>query len=115
MKRIIIITGTFLILFAVSCSNKKNTHAEHETETIKEIYTCPMHPQIIRDKPGNCPICGMQLVKKETDSKKLAAIELESLLKPTNEFVISAIPVTTMQKKDEDIEIEALGLDHNAL
>ncbi|MGF7008964.1 Cu+-exporting ATPase [Aminobacter sp. BE322] len=24
-------------------------------------YTCPMHPQIIRDKPGSCPICGMGL------------------------------------------------------
>jgi hypothetical protein len=25
-------------------------------------YTCPMHPKIVRDKPGNCPICGMNLV-----------------------------------------------------
>ena len=25
-------------------------------------YTCPMHPEIIRDEPGACPICGMNLV-----------------------------------------------------
>ena len=25
-------------------------------------YTCPMHPQVIRDAPGSCPICGMALV-----------------------------------------------------
>ena len=25
-------------------------------------YTCPMHPEIIQDKPGNCPKCGMHLV-----------------------------------------------------
>src|SRR5260370_28674512 len=25
------------------------------------IYTCPMHPQIVRDGPGSCPICGMAL------------------------------------------------------
>src|SRR5262249_27097517 len=25
------------------------------------IYTCPMHPQIRRNAPGNCPICGMAL------------------------------------------------------
>ncbi len=32
-------------------------------------YTCPMHPEIIRDAPGNCPICGMDLVPLEpTDS-----------------------------------------------
>jgi membrane fusion protein, copper/silver efflux system len=30
----------------------------------KTVYTCTMHPQIIRNSPGNCPICGMPLVKK---------------------------------------------------
>ncbi len=30
-------------------------------EKTKADYTCPMHPQIIRDEPGNCPICGMTL------------------------------------------------------
>ncbi len=29
----------------------------------KTLYTCSMHPQIIRDEPGDCPICGMRLVK----------------------------------------------------
>ena len=28
----------------------------------KQQYTCPMHPEIIQDKPGNCPKCGMNLV-----------------------------------------------------
>jgi Cu+-exporting ATPase len=28
------------------------------------IYTCPMHPQIEQDTPGNCPICGMTLEPK---------------------------------------------------
>lgn len=28
------------------------------------LYTCAMHPFIIKDKPGTCPICGMQLIKK---------------------------------------------------
>ena len=34
-------------------------------------YTCPMHPQIIRDEPGSCPICGMDLVPMEpTESEE---------------------------------------------
>jgi Cu+-exporting ATPase len=33
-------------------------------EPKKTIYTCPMHPQIEQDKPGNCPICGMALEPK---------------------------------------------------
>jgi len=27
----------------------------------KVTYTCPMHPEVQQDKPGNCPICGMAL------------------------------------------------------
>jgi len=34
----------------------------------KVIYTCSMHPEVISDKPGECPICGMFLVKKELAS-----------------------------------------------
>ncbi len=40
------------------------------------IYTCPMHPQIVRDEPGNCPICGMALepsapARREEESHEL--------------------------------------------
>jgi len=31
-----------------------------------EMYQCPMHPTIIQDHPGDCPICGMKLVRVET-------------------------------------------------
>src|ERR1700730_10824714 len=33
----------------------KMEHGHHQK------YTCPMHPQVIRDGPGKCPICGMDL------------------------------------------------------
>jgi hypothetical protein len=29
------------------------------------LYTCKMHPQVVSNQPGNCPICGMELVPKE--------------------------------------------------
>lgn len=83
---------------------EQDDHAHDKPE-----YTCPMHPEIIRVKPGTCPICGMDLVKKETGSKQVTDVELASLLKPTNEFVVSSIPVTTIEKRGEQIEIEALG------
>ena len=31
-------------------------------------YTCPMHPEIIKDAPGNCPLCGMSLVSVKNAS-----------------------------------------------
>ena len=111
MKRLLFIPMLILVMVSVGCNNKKDkdTPAQHTTEAVQEIYTCPMHPEIIRDKPGKCPICAMDLVKMETGGEKPGYVELESLLKPTNEFVVSSIPVTTMQKKEEQIEIEALG------
>jgi Cu(I)/Ag(I) efflux system membrane fusion protein len=73
------------------------------------VYTCPMHPEITGDKPGSCPICGMKLVKKESNNVKVNDIGLESLLKPTNESVVSTIPVTAISKKEVTTELHALG------
>lgn len=111
MKRLIFILQLYLFIGTIGCADNKEkvTHTQHTDETVQAIYTCPMHPQIIRDKPGRCPICGMDLVKKETDGTKSGDIALEALIKPTNEFVLSTIPVTTIEKKEEQIEIEALG------
>ncbi|MDQ6760580.1 MAG: YHS domain-containing protein, partial [Acidobacteriota bacterium] len=44
-----------------AASKAESPPAEAKTAAGKTEYTCPMHPEIIRDKPGSCPICGMAL------------------------------------------------------
>jgi len=39
----------------------------------QQKYTCPMHPEIVRDEPGNCPKCGMNLVPVKTEADKSAS------------------------------------------
>jgi Cu(I)/Ag(I) efflux system membrane fusion protein len=95
-----------LIVFA-SCQNKKTTKVE--TSAKKELWTCSMHPEIIRDKPGACPICGMDLVRKEENSIAINDIQLNDLLQPTDQFVVSSVPVTALKRSSELIEAEALG------
>jgi Cu(I)/Ag(I) efflux system membrane fusion protein len=39
---------------------------QHARKHQDPTYICPMHPQIMQNEPGNCPICGMNLVAKES-------------------------------------------------
>ncbi|MBP2615527.1 CopA family copper-resistance protein [Chryseobacterium jejuense] len=50
-------------------------------------YTCPMHPEIISDRPGKCPKCGMELVEKEDHQHTVveAPKEEKSVLKRNSE------------------------------
>src|SRR6266496_4971520 len=108
MNKFFLYLSFLIAVFLFSCKEKRSeTVTKQEVKT--EIYTCPMHPQIIRDKPGNCPICGMELVKKEMNGQEITTIDLNTLLKPTNSFVVSSIPVTTIQQGAQEIEIDALG------
>ncbi len=54
--------------------HKGHDHAaEGKAGEGKVQYTCPMHPFIIKDKPGACPICGMELIKKQSDAQAATA------------------------------------------
>jgi Cu(I)/Ag(I) efflux system membrane fusion protein len=75
----------------------------------KQLYRCPMHHEIVRDKQGNCPICGMDLVPFGGEEKAVTDVNLNTLLRPTNSYVLTTIPVTTIQQSEEQIEVEALG------
>ena len=56
MKKYLIIIASVLFVLA-SCKSKKTTTVNKD-----EYYTCSMHPQIMQDKPGTCPICHMDLI-----------------------------------------------------
>ena len=67
MKRLIYLS---IVLIFVACKgneNKKAEGASADTLQVKNAsdtsaaYTCPMHPEVISNKPGQCPQCGMDL------------------------------------------------------
>ena len=103
---LVLAIGSFTLSGCNSNADNKKTSANVGTE---ETYTCPMHPQIIRHEPGNCPICGMPLVKKESASREISQVDLSTLLQGDNNTVVSSIPVTTMQFAKQQIQLDALG------
>ncbi|PTB95851.1 ATPase, partial [Marivirga lumbricoides] len=60
------------------------------SDKIATEYTCPMHPEIIRDEPGSCPICGMDLEPVDV-TKEDQEDEKEALKKLSRKFWIATI------------------------
>lgn len=66
MRNLLFITILSFTLFACSKENNKMSTGGHDHVAdgkVNQKYTCPMHPQVIQDGPGQCPICGMDLVR----------------------------------------------------
>lgn len=101
----VLLVGFAILLY--SCKDGKNKAAE--TKKAKEVWTCSMHPEVIRGGPGVCPICGMVLIKKEEKAAAISGIELDDLLQPTDQFVVSSIPVVSLRNQMKEMPVEALG------
>lgn len=71
---LIFVVGVFLGALIWSGEDQKSAHTtKHEhTEQESKEYTCSMHPSVRQDEPGDCPICGMDLIpvkdKSQSDS-----------------------------------------------
>ncbi len=61
--------------FAFTISGCGKSQDKGKVSNRKAIYYCPMHPTYTSDKPGDCPICNMKLVKKEAEPEKAAKEE----------------------------------------
>jgi P-type Cu+ transporter len=76
-------------------ATEQHAHPPHEgTGKLQEVpasgaveWTCPMHPEIVRDAPGSCPICGMALEPKTITAEVTVDPELVSM---TRRFWVAA-------------------------
>lgn len=88
----------------------------HDHETAAEYYTCPMHPSVVSDKPGACPVCGMDLVKKSRpkDLSGALAAELNVIkLSPTQQLMAN-VATQTVKRQSLQKLISAYGrVEHN--
>jgi len=93
-----ILLVALLPLGMVSCSKPKEAQSASKT-----LYTCGMHPQIVQDHPGDCPICGMHLepIRKQTVNPEAAGARKIKFYKST------MIPGEISQKPGKD----SMGMD----
>ncbi|MBE0538446.1 MAG: efflux RND transporter periplasmic adaptor subunit [Ignavibacterium sp.] len=102
MKRKMIVSLLATLLFAFACSNSDNSNKNEN-----EYWTCTMHPQVHKDGPGACPICGMDLIKKVVNDNAdvSSKSDMEGMLALTSDKQILA-NVSTIKIKKENLKKE---------
>lgn len=68
MKKSLLVVSLVLLgaTTLISCGSTPGKEKKSETKEVASVqYTCPMHPEVLSDKPGDCPKCGMALVAKK--------------------------------------------------
>ncbi|MEO7768675.1 MAG: efflux RND transporter periplasmic adaptor subunit [Ferruginibacter sp.] len=80
MKKIFLLLGVIFLFAPCKTHNVKDTGDAGHTGHEDVYYTCSMHPQVMLDKPGNCPICGMKLIKAtKTTTPDKEVVQLNAL------------------------------------
>lgn len=76
------------------CHSSQANNSDHSMpQSENQLYTCPMHPEIIRDHPGSCPICGMALEPKNVSTEIVVNEELTDMSRRFWLGVILTIPI----------------------
>ena len=87
-------------VFAQDSSKNKMKIDHHMKDSV--IYTCTMHPDVLSDKPGKCPKCGMDLIQKKM---KMEAMKTYTCPMPSD--------VTSAKPGKCDMEMTEKNNSHN--
>ncbi len=101
MKTIFMIIYLLCIYSFLPAQEMKGMDMTKKVPAQPVTYTCPMHPEIHSAKPGNCPICGMKLVKEKPKTVIQAPVK-----KKTESQVPKLLPKANEKDKNTPIQIQ---------
>ncbi len=100
-----LVNALLVILLLSACTGNSTSHEHTDT------YTCPMHPTVVSDKPGVCPVCGMDLVKKGRHGEEVKITEdIAKLIKSPNEVVLASVKTMKPEYKSRHVSITVQGV-----
>ena len=116
-KNYIIAAGILILgiilgnVFSGGSSETTHTDGEHEyvQDPVTQLWTCSMHPQIKLEEPGNCPICGMELIPLEATNESSENIAANEIVMNKESYQLANIQTTVIEKASADKEIRLLG------
>jgi Cu(I)/Ag(I) efflux system membrane fusion protein len=110
-----LIAAVLLLGFAIgkfTSSGEKQTATQevhtHEGESTSEIWTCSMHPQIQKNGPGQCPLCGMDLIPLDNSMEGKQTLPDEVPMS-ASAIALAEIQTIVVHKQKSEKEIRLLG------
>jgi len=96
------------LIFGMPRNTTMDQGHDHSEETVSAgMWTCSMHPQILQKEPGDCPICGMDLIPAETDKEGLS---VEQFRMTRNALALADVRTTKVGSGNtEDSNIKLSG------
>ncbi|HKK81619.1 MAG TPA: efflux RND transporter periplasmic adaptor subunit [Prolixibacteraceae bacterium] len=83
----------------VKNSNNEATQTEHEHSEEQTTWTCSMHPQIKQDEPGDCPICGMDLIPQSSMGNDDDNINPDEIMMSESAAKLAEIQTTKVKRE----------------
>lgn len=103
-------SGIFLgWLFFHSSESEIVEHNHNENAATETIYTCSMHPQIKSDKPGLCPICGMELVPMNSPKLNENDVNPNEIYMSEAALALASVETTVVKKGIPEKQVHLLG------
>ncbi|HXU01356.1 MAG TPA: efflux RND transporter periplasmic adaptor subunit [Polyangia bacterium] len=103
------IAGIVAVASILSYAGVRSGGGKATSSTEQHLYTCPMHPAIIQDHPGECPICGMTLVLKTTATPRTGSAPDAGQVAGLSPIDLTPERIQLIGMKTAPVKREALG------
>ena len=116
MKKYLTYSGLLILGFLLGWllfgkSNNIENHEHHSEEQKHQMWTCSMHPSVMKPEPGDCPICGMDLIPITVNDEEEKAINPNQFTMTKNAMALAdveTIVVGESQKEENNIVLSGL-------
>ncbi|MDD2312443.1 MAG: efflux RND transporter periplasmic adaptor subunit [Petrimonas sp.] len=113
---LILLAGLFLGWLLFSGGNRKQSPQQtaaveeaHDHDAESTIWTCSMHPQIRMDEPGDCPLCGMDLIPLQTTGTGDASIAPDAIQLSAEAAALANVQTTVVSRQNPVKEVQLYG------
>ena len=91
------------------CGSSHQSYNTQHPSSETEVWTCSMDPQVKQDKPGKCPICGMDLIKARVGEQVSSDIDPDAVMLTDEALALAGVETSVVGSAQGEKEIRLFG------